>query len=328
MLAPALIYLAFNAGSDGADGWGIPMATDIAFALGVLSLLGSRVPFTAKVFLLALAIADDIGAIIVIAFFYTDHIDLTALAVATAILGGILLMIRNGVRSTELYLAAGVCLWAATFESGVHATLAGVALGLLTPARPLYEPSLFTESARNLLRDFEATTDSQTQQELLAQMEGLSRGSEAPLERLERALHPWVSYLVVPLFALMNAGVNVSGGVVGDAAGSPISHGIFVGLLVGKPVGIFCASWLAVRLRLGELPRGVGWTEIFGIGMLGGIGFTVSLLVTSLALPADLPGSEARLGVLCASVIAGLSGYLFLWLACRRSRDLEPEEDA
>jgi NhaA family Na+:H+ antiporter len=318
MLVPALIYLAFNAGSEAQDGWGIPMATDIAFALGVLSLLGSRVPFSAKVFLLALAIADDIGAILVIAVFYTEHVDLTALAAAAAILGGILVMIRTGVRSTELYLAAGVCLWAATLESGVHATLAGVVLGLLTPASPLYDPASFPGAARNLLDSLETTSDVHDQQAVFAEMEALSRGSEAPLERLERALHPWVSYLIVPLFALMNAGVNVSGGIAGDALASPISHGVAVGLLLGKPLGIFSATWLAVRLHICEMPRGVTWTEIFGVGLLGGIGFTVSLLVTSLALTDDMASAEARLGILSASVVAGVLGYTFLLLASRR----------
>ncbi|MGE0688051.1 MAG: Na+/H+ antiporter NhaA [Dehalococcoidia bacterium] len=323
MLVPALIYVALNAGSDAANGWGIPMATDIAFALGVLSLLGNRIPFTAKVFLLALAIADDIGAILVIAVFYTAQVDFTALLAAGAILGGILLMIRTGVRSTELYLAAGVCLWAATFESGVHATLAGVALGLLTPAKPLYDPSTFATEARGLIGTFEATRDAQEQQMVLAEVEDLSRGSEAPLERLERALHPWVSYLIVPLFALMNAGVSVSGGVASDALSSPVSQGVALGLLLGKPLGIFSFTWLAVRAGIGELPRGVSWSEIFGIGLLGGIGFTVSLLVTSLALPDDQFGAEARLGVLGASVVAGIVGYTFLLLASRKRATLE-----
>jgi NhaA family Na+:H+ antiporter len=318
MAAPALIYLAFNAGGEGQHGWGIPMATDIAFALGVLSLLGSRVPFSAKVFLLALAITDDIGAIVVIAVFYTEHVDLEALAVAAAILGGILLMIRNGVRSTELYLAAGICLWAATFESGIHATLAGVVLGLLTPARPIYDPAAFPASSRALIESYEATTDAEEQQVLLSQAEALSAGSEAPLERLERALHSWVSYLIVPLFGLVNAGVNVSGGIVSDALSSPVSHGIAAGLLLGKPLGIVSATWLAVRLRLGEMPQGLTWTTVVGVGLLGGIGFTVSLLVTSLAFTDGELGAEARLGVLTASAISGVIGYVFLRVSSGR----------
>lgn len=158
---------------------------------------------------------------------------------------------------------------------------------------------------------------------VLAEVEDLSRGSEAPLERLERALHPWVSYLIVPLFALMNAGVSVSGGVASDALSSPVSQGVALGLLLGKPLGIFSFTWLAVRAGIGELPRGVSWSEIFGIGLLGGIGFTVSLLVTSLALPDDQFGAEARLGVLGASVVAGIVGYTFLLLASRKRATLE-----
>ena len=323
MIVPALIYIGFNAGGDGQDGWGIPMATDIAFALGVLSLLGNRIPFTAKVFLLALAIADDIGAIIVIAIFYTAEVDLQALGVAAAILAGILLMSRRGVRSNELYLAAGVCLWAATLESGVHATLAGVVLGLLTPARPFYDPTGFSVAANGLIDSYDASRDPQERQAILAQIEDLSRGSEAALERLERALHPWVSYGIVPLFALMNAGVSVSGGVIEDALSSPVSQGVALGLLVGKPIGIFGASWLAVRFGIGEMPRGMTWAHIFGVGLLGGIGFTVSLLVTSLALEEASLSAEARLGVLSASVLAGLLGYAFLLLVSRQRDSTE-----
>lgn len=318
MTVPALIYLSFNAGTDVAKGWGIPMATDIAFALGVLSLVGKRVPFSAKVFLLALAIADDIGAIVVIALFYTQSVNFLALLIAAAILALTMVFNRRGVRSMELYLAMGVCLWAATFESGVHATLAGVVLGLMTPARPAYEPAAFAETAAELVRDYEETNDPGVEQSILARMEDLSRGSEAPLERLERALHPWVSFVIVPIFALMNAGVAVGGGVIENAVSSPVAQGVAVGLVLGKPIGIFAATWLAVRLGFGEMPRDTSWLHILGIGLLGGIGFTVSLLVTSLALDDSAFGADARLGVLSASVVAGTAGFLFLTLVSRR----------
>ena len=202
MAAPALIFVAFNAGGAGVDGWGIPMATDIAFALGVLSLLSRRIPFSVKIFLLALAIADDIGAILVIAIFYTSEFDFLALAVAGLILVGILTMNRSGVRTINLYMAAGACLWIAVHESGVHATLAGVVLGLMTPARNFFSTQTFTATADALVRRFQATDNEEAQRGILEQLEDLSQGTDAPLERLERALHPWVSFTIVPIFAL------------------------------------------------------------------------------------------------------------------------------
>jgi NhaA family Na+:H+ antiporter len=319
MVAPALIYLLFNTGGTGANGWGIPMATDIAFALGVLSLLGRRIPFSIKVFLLALAIADDIGAILVIAVFYTAHIDLEALAAAGAVFGAIVVMNRAGVRNIDIYVAFGIALWAAMFESGVHATLTGVALGLLTPARYFYAPESFSSTAEELIQRFRealAAGDEDQQQGVLAQMEDLSQGTEAPMDRLERALHPWVSYGIVPLFALANAGVDISSDAIADALESPVSLGIAVALLLGKPLGILGASWLAVRLRLCELPNGANFRQVLGVGLLGGIGFTVSLLIAGLALE-DAALDEAKLGVLGASVLAGVAGFAFLWLTGR-----------
>jgi Na+:H+ antiporter, NhaA family len=295
MIAPAAIYTLFNLGGEGARGWGIPMATDIAFALGVLSLLSGRIPFSVKVFLLALAIADDIGAILVIAVFYSSGLDTAALAVAAAILAGVVIMNRAGVRPVYVYLVAGVCLWLAVFESGIHATLTGVALGLLTPATPHDPP------------------------DDVSQIDALSPGIEAPLDRLERRLHPWVSYAIVPLFALANAGVLISGDVARDAISSPVTQGVVVGLLIGKPAGIVAFTWLACRLGVCELPWGASWTHVAGVGLLGGIGFTVSLLITSLAFEDAALVDAAKLGVLGASVIAGLLGFVFLGLTSRHS---------
>jgi NhaA family Na+:H+ antiporter len=315
MAVPALIYLAFNAGGEGADGWGIPMATDIAFALGVLSLLGPRVPLSVKVFLLALAIADDIGAILVIALFYTETVDVEALALAAAILGLVVVLNRGGVRSIGVYGVAGVALWLATFESGIHATLAGVVLGLLTPASPWYDPRQFANTTRTLIERYEQgllERDIGAQQAMLAQVSDVSRDTEAPLERLERGLHVWVSFVVVPLFALVNAGVAVSGDTANQALDGPVFQGVVLGLLLGKPVGIVLFTVVAVRLGLGEMPRGARWSHIAGVGLLGGIGFTVSLLITSLAFGEGTLASEAKLAVLGASVVAGLAGYTFL----------------
>ena len=320
MAVPALIFVAFNAGGAGSDGWGIPMATDIAFALGVLSLLGRRIPFGVKIFLLALAIADDIGAILVIAIFYTDSLDFEALAVAGVVLAGILAMSRSGVRTINLYIGAGAILWLAVHESGVHATLAGVMLGLLTPARYFYNPETFTDMADGLVRRFQsalATHNEEAQRGILEQIEDLIQGTEAPLERMERALHPWVSFLIVPTFALANAGVVISGDVVSDALSSPISQGVVLGLILGKVAGIFGFTWLAVRLGLCELPRGARWRHILGVGLLGGIGFTVSLLVTDLAFSDALLADEAKLGVLFASAVAGIAGFIYLRLTSK-----------
>ena len=317
MAAPALIFVAFNAGGAGVDGWGIPMATDIAFALGVLSLLSRRIPFSVKIFLLALAIADDIGAILVIAIFYTSEFDFLALAVAGLILVGILTMNRSGVRTINLYMAAGACLWIAVHESGVHATLAGVVLGLMTPARNFFSTQTFTATADALVRRFQATDNEEAQRGILEQLEDLSQGTDAPLERLERALHPWVSFTIVPIFALANAGVAVSGDLVSDAISSPISQGVVLGLILGKMAGIFTFTWVAVRLGLCELPMGARWRHVLGVGLLGGIGFTVSLLITDLAFAQPLLADQAKLGVLVASAAAGIGGFLFLRLTNR-----------
>ena len=322
MVLPALIYLAFNAGGSGSDGWGIPMATDIAFALGVLSLLSGRVPFGIKVFLLALAITDDIGAILVIAAFYTGSIDLEALGLAAVIFGAIVLMNRRGVRNIDVYVVAGILFWLAMFESGIHATLAGVALGLMAPASAFYDPRSFAASLDELATAYRAAIEggsADEQQGILAQIEDLSQGTEAPLERLERKLHPWVSYGIVPLFALANAGVALSGDLARDALSSPVSQGAALGLLLGKPLGIFAFTWLAVRLGLGRLPTGANWGQILGVGLLGGIGFTVSLLITGLAFEDGALVDEAKLGVLAASLIAGLAGFVFLSATSRKT---------
>jgi NhaA family Na+:H+ antiporter len=329
MIAPALIYTAFNAGGDGAAGWGVPMATDIAFAVGVLSLLSRRVPFSVKVFLLALAIADDIGAIVVIAVFYTEDISMLAMLLACATLVGIGILNRTGVRGFGLYVAAGGLLWLTLLESGIHASIAGVLLGLLTPAASFYGRATFAEDAEDLVRRFraaEAAGNEDAQRGILAQMQELAENTEAPLDRLESALHPWVSFLIVPLFALANAGVHVSSDVAEAAVESPISQGVAAGLLIGKPLGIFVLTWLAVRLRLCELPTGATWAQILGVGMLGGIGFTVALLIAGLGFEDELLVDEAKLGVLAASLIAGIAGFAFLWFATRGRRDYPEAE--
>ena len=323
MAGPALIYTALNLGGEGARGWGVPMATDIAFAIGVLSLLSGRVPFSLKVFLLALAIADDIGAILVIAVFYTTDMNFLALGLAVVTLFVIAVMNRSGVRTINVYVAVGGVLWLMMLQSGVHATIAGVTLGLIAPASYFYNPASFAAAAQDLLDRFKLaheTGNEEVQAGILSQMEDLTQGTEAPLDRLERALHRWVSFGIVPLFALANAGVHVSGETADAAIGSPISQGVFVGLLVGKPLGIFLVTWLAVRLGICEMPTGSTWPQVLGIGMLAGIGFTVALLITDLGFERELLVDEAKLGVLTASLAAGMAGFAFLWLTTRPAR--------
>lgn len=318
MLAPALLYIVFNLEGEGARGWGVPVATDIAFAIGVLSLLSRRVPFSLKIFLLALAIADDIGGILVIAIFYASSINFLALGIAGAALALAYLLNRSGVRTINIYVAVGAVLWLAMLESGVHATIAGVTLGLLTPASYFYNPQTFTTAAEDLINRFrlaQQTGNEEVQQGILSQLEDLTQGTEAPLDRLERALHRWVSFGIVPVFALANAGVHVTSETADAAIQSPVSQGVFLGLLVGKPVGITIVTWLAVRLGICEMPSGATWPQIFGVGLLGGIGFTVSLLISDLAFEQELLIDEAKLGVLTASLAAGLIGYLFLRLS-------------
>jgi NhaA family Na+:H+ antiporter len=317
MIVPALIFTAFNAGGEGAHGWGIPVATDIAFALGVLSLLSRRVPFSIRVFLLALAIADDIGGILVIAMFYTSDISFTAMGIAALILAVTYVFNRAGVRTINIYVVLGALLWVAVHESGIHATIGGVVLGLLTPARAYYNSETFAESAQDLANRFKTAVETgatAVQESILSQMEDLAKGTEAPLERIERALVRWVGFSIVPIFALANAGVAVSGDVASDAISSPVSQGVALGLVLGKPVGIFLFTFLAVKLGICDMPRGATWPQILGVGLLGGIGFTVSLLITDLGFRGDqVLADEAKLGVLFASIVAAVLGAVFLY---------------
>lgn len=318
MLVPALIFTFWNFGGDGAKGWGIPMATDIAFAVGVLSVIGKRVPFPLKVFLLALAVADDLGAIVVIAVFYTEQIALEPSLWAIGILIAIVAANRAGIRSTEVYFALGICLWAAVLKSGIHATVAGVVLAMLTPSKPYYSDGEFEESAQDLLaRYYEARAagDADRAQQALSQLETLTQGTESPLDRLEHKLAPWSSYVIVPIFALANAGVALSGDMVSNAVNSPVTLGVAMGLVVGKPIGILLAAWLSVRVGLAQFPRGVNLHHMVGVGLLAGIGFTVSLFVTGLAFTDPLLVDEGKVGILAASTFAGIIGFTYLWFA-------------
>jgi NhaA family Na+:H+ antiporter len=312
MLVPALLYLAINAGGEGSRGWGIPMATDIAMALGVLSLLGSRIKPSLKLFLLALAIVDDIGAIVVIAIFYSRGIDAGSLVVGAALVAVIVVMRRVDVRAVWPYVVVGAALWLAVHESGAHATIAGVILGLLAPTgAPRSQATVDVDKLADV-----STVEAARETTVLA------RESVPVAERLEHAIHPWSSYVIVPLFALANAGVVISSDAVADAVRSPITQGVVLGLVVGKFVGISAFAWLACRFRIATLPAGTTWSGILGVAALAGIGFTVSIFVSGLAFGAGVRDTNAKLGILAASVVAAAVGSLVL---ARRASGVDPE---
>ena len=320
MVVPALVFAATNLGHEGGRGWGIPMATDIAFAVGVVSLLGRRVPTGAKLFLLALAIVDDLGAIVVIAVFYTDDLSLPWLGLALLAVGAAVVLRRADVRPLLPYGALGVGCWIALHASGVHATVAGAAFGFLTPAWSFYDPRRLAPRARTLVDEIDATTadevldtgELERNEARLRDLVRLARESESPLDRVVTVLNPWVSFAVVPLFALANAGVRLSGDALGDALGDWVVLGFALGLLVGKPLGVFGATWLACRLGIGRLPTGASWHHLFGVAVCAGVGFTVALFVTGLSFDdADLVDG-AKIGILAGSVLAGVLGALVL----------------
>lgn len=301
MILPAFLYLAINPSLPEARGWGVPMATDIAFALGVLALV-PRVPLGLKLFLTALAIVDDLGAVLVIALFYTGGLESLPLILAVLILGFALLLNRLGVWHLWPYMLLGLLLWYFVLQSGLHATLAGVLLALAVPLRRA--------------RAFQGATSAQDPEELEGELEGLEEQVEeaqSPLHRLEHTLHPWVAFGVLPVFAFFNAGVALQGLGFGSVA-----WGISLGLLLGKPLGIFFASWLALRLGLGALPEGVNLKSIVGVGFLAGIGFTMALFIAGLAFEGGML-DQAKVGVLSASLVAGLVGVLLVRASLDRS---------
>ena len=317
MIVPAGIYALWNVGGDGAKGWGIPMATDIAFAVGVLALLGRRAPFALKVFLLALAIADDLGAIMVIAVFYTDGIELVPVAWGVGLVALLFVMNRLGIRSIDLYMVVGIFFWVAVLKSGVHATIAGVILAMLTPAKPYYAEKDFDGIMEDLLAKRRQGLESGNHdlaEQALRQMEDLTRGSESPLDRLEHFLAPWSSYLILPVFAFANAGVELSGDMISEAATSPVTLGVATGLVIGKPIGVLLTCWVAVRLGWAQLPDHVDFQHLIGVGLLAGIGFTVALFIAGLAFEDPLLIDEGKVGILAASTIAGIIGFVYLWL--------------
>ncbi len=318
MVVPAALYALLNAGGPGAGGWGIPMATDIAFALGVLALMGDRVPLTVKVFLAALAIVDDIGAVLVIAIFYTASISWASLGVAAAVLAALLTINRANVRHPAPYALLGIVLWVAFLKSGIHATIAGVLLAMTIPARTRIDQQDFAGQVREGLGGFEQASGpgasvltNSAQQEAIHRIVDACEGAQSPLMRLEHALHGVVALGIMPVFALANAGVRL-GGDVGAALSDSVALGIILGLVVGKPLGIMLASWLAVRSGLAVLPGGASWRLVHGASWLGGIGFTMSLFIAGLAFPGTPLLDASKLGILAASLIAGLTGWILL----------------
>jgi Na+:H+ antiporter, NhaA family len=314
MIVPALLFFAMNYRHPGQHGWGVPMATDIAFSLGVLGMI-KGIPSDLKIFLLSLAIADDIGAILVIAVFYSGSLDLGALFAGLVILVVILVLLKLGISRPVVYFTLGVGFWVAILRSGVHATIAGVILGFLVPTTATLSLQDFQDIAADMskgFRDAMARGDVQGAKNLLGSLDALLNNTESASERLTRLLNDWVSFLVLPLFALANAGVTFSGGAWRELLSSRVAWGIVAGLVVGKPLGIVGFAKLAVRAGIAQLPTGVSWKQISAVGVLAGIGFTVSIFISSLAFDEPAQLMEAKTAVLAASVLAGVLGYFAL----------------
>jgi Na+:H+ antiporter, NhaA family len=310
MIAPACLFLAFNGGTPAARGWGIPMATDIAFAVGVLALLGKRVRPALRILLLALAVIDDLGAIVVIAVFYSSGIKMLGLAVAAAGLALLVLMQKLGVRSAVAYLVPGLVIWAGTYLAGVHPTLAGVVVGLMTPVRAWLGPGALADEARSAALAVgtpEGALDPRVLRAKVADLELAGRETFSPVERLQHLLHPWVAFAIMPIFALANAGVHLGEAQL-DTDGQRVLAGVALGLVAGKPIGVMALSWLAVRCRMAALPAGVTWREVLIVGVVAGIGFTMALFIAGLAFPPGPMLEVAKLGILCASAAAALVG--------------------
>jgi len=335
MVVPALIYAGFNIGESGIDGWGIPMATDIAFAVGTCALLGGRVPKSLITFLVALAIVDDLGAIAIIALFYTSEINQFALLMSCVIIALLWILNFAGIRRPLPYLLVGLLLWLELHEAGIHATLAGVITAFAIPAKPKYDPAAFSAQVKNLIRRFDGSyrpgENVLINERMHAYVQALGKGvesAEAPLQQIERQLHLPVTYIVIPIFALANAGVPFNVFAGDTEVFNNVMVGVTLGLVVGKLIGIAGATWIGWKLGLGKLPQGCRFLHIVGVAFLGGIGFTMSIFIAELAFvgnPGDLVIAKA--GVLVASLIAGIAGFWCLMKASsQESRESNPNE--
>jgi NhaA family Na+:H+ antiporter len=330
MIVPALLYSLWNFGEPASSGWGVPMATDIAFALGILALLGNRVPSGLRIFLAALAIVDDLGAVLVIAIFYTTEISLASLMAAAVVVGLLVTVNLTGVRSAIIWSLLGALLWLAFLKSGVHATIAGVVLAMTVPVRTIIDDREFVLNSRYLLDVFEGSgvpgpLKSERQMMALATLERAVEFAQAPLQRFEHALHPWVAFVIMPVFALANAGVVL------DKAGfvmlaQPLSIGVITGLVIGKPIGITLFAWLAVASGLGQLPTGATWKSLHGVAWLGGIGFTMALFIAGLAFSDPQMLRAAKMSILVASTAAGIIGSIILIAVLKPRKEAEPED--
>jgi NhaA family Na+:H+ antiporter len=318
MLFPALLYAVFNFGTNGIDGWGIPMATDIAFALGILMLLGKRVPLGLKVFLTAVAIVDDLGAVMVIAIFYTSQLNLVSLFIG---IGGVILLLtlnRFGARHPLVYGLLGIIIWVAFLKSGVHATIAGVLVAMTIPSGTRINAKAFSRRIKLYLKKFdeacapgERLWSNQNQQEAVETIAITCNDAESPMQRMEHDLRPWVSYLIMPVFALANAGITFEAGFF-QLLVQPVSMGVILGLFLGKPIGILLLSWIGIRTKLAVLPDGVGWRQLIGAGFLAGIGFTMSIFINNLAFSGSDNLDIAKGGILTGSLLAALAGVSIL----------------
>ena len=330
MIMPALIYLIFNSGGSGANGWGIPMATDIAFAISALVLLGNRVSPSLVTFLVALAIVDDLGAVIVIALFYTNSIDLFSLFLAFSSFLVMLAFNRFGIHTVLPYFIVGMFMWFFMLESGVHATIAGVIAALTIPSKPKYAPIAFTTHTKNLLDEYDSYpvaidhTMHEKQKAILQNIKDKIDAVGSPSARLEHSLHLPVSLIVIPLFALANAGISIDFASISTTIMQDVSLGIIFGLIAGKVIGIAGASWLAIKFKLASMPENTSMSQIIGVSFLGGIGFTMSIFVADLAFLGNEPLIlQAKIGILSASLLSGLIGFFWLKsLSTPNSRDI------
>lgn len=317
MIFPAIIFFLINKETDAGHGWGIPMATDIAFALALLSMAGKHIPGSLKVFLSALAVADDLGAVLVIAFFYTSSLNFLPLGIAALCLLILLAGNKLGIRSTAFYLLIGIAVWIGFLLSGVHATIAGVLVAFTIPAATRINENYFSSRLRKLSDEFEqevpnnSTLTTPNQHMAIAQVKNLTLAAETPLQKIEYALHPWVAFVIMPLFALANAGIII-GADFFTALVNPVSIGVIAGLIAGKFMGILLFTWIMVRSGMSQLPEQARWKHIAGVALLAGVGFTMSLFISNLAFKNPEFMEQAKYGILTASVIAGAMGVFLL----------------
>lgn len=327
MLVPAFIYSAINYNGGGMRGWGVPMATDIAFAIGILVLLADRIPKSLITFLVALAIVDDLGAVLVIALFYTDSLDIGWMIITVAIIGILVSFNLGGVRAIVPYFITAIFLWFALHESGIHASLAGVIGAFTVPAKPKYDPAVFSRHVSDLMSRFDTSfarnNNILLNDNLRAQVTSLEEGVhsvQAPLQRLIHIWHLPVSFLVIPVFALMNAGIAINVDILKDSLTHQVTLGIMAGLILGKFIGISGTAWLLLKLGFSELPRGTSFSQIAGVSLIAGIGFTMAIFIAELGFVNSDNLYMAKMGIIMASLVAGVGGFIWLYLCSPKDR--------